>query len=97
MKKFIEVEGIDDAPVKIRHLSIGIPAMTVIKLIITNSLNLVHKKISANLIHTRRRVNSNLGIYTNPTQSQLTYCELDSNQIHTFFNVNRIHTESRII
>jgi hypothetical protein len=44
MKKFIEVEGIDNAPVKIPHPSIGITAMTVIKLIITNSLNLVHKK-----------------------------------------------------
>jgi hypothetical protein len=39
-----EVEGIDDAPVKIRHLSIGITAMIAIKLIITNSLNSVHTK-----------------------------------------------------
>ena len=40
----IEVKGIDNAPVKICHLSIGITAMTVIKLIITNSLNLFHTK-----------------------------------------------------
>ncbi len=44
-----EVEGVDNAPVKIRHLSIGIAAaMTVIKLIITNSLNLIHTKNSVN-------------------------------------------------
>ena len=39
-----EVEGIDNAPVKIRHLSIGVTAMTVIKLFITNCLNSVHTK-----------------------------------------------------
>jgi hypothetical protein len=38
----IEVEGIDNAPVIICHLSIGITTVTIIKLIITNSLNLVH-------------------------------------------------------
>jgi hypothetical protein len=43
-RREIEVEGIDNALVKIHHLSIGITAMTVIKLIITNSLNLVHTK-----------------------------------------------------
>jgi hypothetical protein len=52
-KEFNEVEGIDNTPVKIRHLSIGITAMTVIKLIITDSLNLVHTKNSVNLIHTK--------------------------------------------
>ncbi len=40
----IEVEGVDNAPVIIRHLSICITTVTVIKLIITNSLNLVHTK-----------------------------------------------------
>ncbi len=40
-----EVEGIDNAPVIIRHLlSIGITTVTGIKLIITNSLNSVHTK-----------------------------------------------------
>ncbi len=39
-----EVEGLDNAPVKVRHLSIGITAMTVIKLIITNSVNPIHTK-----------------------------------------------------
>ncbi len=42
--KAIEVEGIDDASVIIRHLSVGITAETVLKLIITNCLNLVHTK-----------------------------------------------------
>ncbi len=39
-----EFKGIDNAPVIIRHLFIGITTVTVIKLIITNSLNLVHTK-----------------------------------------------------
>ncbi len=39
-----EVEGIDDASVIRRHLSIGITAETVIKPIVTNSLNSVHTK-----------------------------------------------------
>ncbi len=39
-----EVEGIGNAPVIIHQLSIGITTVTVIKLIITNSLNLVHTK-----------------------------------------------------
>ncbi len=39
-----EVEGIDNASVIIRHLSVGITAETVIKPTITNSLNLVHTK-----------------------------------------------------
>jgi hypothetical protein len=39
-----EVEGIDSASVIIHHLSIGITAETVIKPIITNSLNSVHTK-----------------------------------------------------
>jgi hypothetical protein len=37
-----EFEGIDNAPVIIHHLFIGITTVTVIILIITNSLNLVH-------------------------------------------------------
>ena len=40
----IEVEGIDNAPVIMCHLSIGITTVTVIKIIITNSLNSVHTK-----------------------------------------------------
>jgi hypothetical protein len=53
-----EVEGIDNAPVKIQHLSIGITAMTVIKLIITNKFYLVHTKKynSVNPIHTKEVV-----------------------------------------
>jgi hypothetical protein len=47
------VEGIDNASVIKRHLSIGINAETVIKLIITNSLNSVYTKNSVNLIHTK--------------------------------------------
>ena len=43
-KKDIAVEGIDNAPVIIRRLSIGITTVTVIKLIITNSLNSIHTK-----------------------------------------------------
>ncbi len=39
-----EVEGIDDASVIIRHLSIGITAVTVLKPSVTNCLNLVHTK-----------------------------------------------------
>ncbi len=39
-----EAEGIDNASVKICHLSIDITAEIVIKPIITNSLNLVHTK-----------------------------------------------------
>jgi hypothetical protein len=38
----IEVEGIDNASVIKRHLSVGITAETVIKPIITNSFNSVH-------------------------------------------------------
>ncbi len=37
-----EVEGIDNALVIIRQLSIGTTTVTVIKLTITNSLNSVH-------------------------------------------------------
>jgi hypothetical protein len=48
-----EVEGIDNASVIICHLSIGITAETVIKPIITTSLNLVHTKTSVNPIHTK--------------------------------------------
>jgi hypothetical protein len=40
----IEVEGIDNAPVIIRHMSVGITTVAAIKLIITNSLNSVHTK-----------------------------------------------------
>jgi hypothetical protein len=40
----IEVEGIDDASVIIRHLSVGITAETFLKPIVTNCLNLVHTK-----------------------------------------------------
>ncbi len=43
-KKQNEVEGIDNAPVIIHHLSIGITTVTVIKLIINNSLNSVFTK-----------------------------------------------------
>jgi hypothetical protein len=39
-----EVKGIDNAPVIIGHLSIGITSVTVIRLIITNSFNSVHTK-----------------------------------------------------
>jgi hypothetical protein len=39
-----KVEGIDNAPVIICHLSNDITAVTVIRLIITNSFNLVHTK-----------------------------------------------------
>ncbi len=39
-----EVEGIDNAPVIIRHLSIGITFVTVMKLIMTNNFNLIHTK-----------------------------------------------------
>ncbi len=44
MHGHIKVEGIDNDSVIIRHLSVGITAETVIKPIITNSLNLVHTK-----------------------------------------------------
>jgi hypothetical protein len=37
LRNTIKVEGIDNAPVNIHHLLIGITAMTAIKLIITNS------------------------------------------------------------
>jgi hypothetical protein len=40
----IEVEGIDDASVIIRHQSIGITAETVLKPIVTNCLNSVYTK-----------------------------------------------------
>jgi hypothetical protein len=43
-KNHNEVEGIDNAPVIICHLSIGITTVTVIKIIIINSLNSVHTK-----------------------------------------------------
>ncbi len=39
-----EVEGIDDASVIIRHLSVGITAETVLKPIVTNCLNSVRTK-----------------------------------------------------
>jgi hypothetical protein len=40
----VEVEGIDDASVIIRQLSVDITAETVLKPIVTNCLNLVHTK-----------------------------------------------------
>ncbi len=43
-KNWSEVEGIDNASVIIRHLSVGITAQTVMKPIITNIVNLVHTK-----------------------------------------------------
>jgi hypothetical protein len=48
-----DVEGINKAPIIIRHLSIGITTVTVIKLFITNILNSVHTKNSVNPIHTK--------------------------------------------
>jgi hypothetical protein len=57
LKKVNEVEGINNASVIIRYLSIGITTVTVIKLITTNSLNLVHtKKNSVNPIHSKYAV-----------------------------------------